>query len=203
MSVELPAFCAEAPDIWFLQAEAKFAISGITSKVMQFFYVIAALEKNSEHVLDIIKNLPPQGKYSAIKERLISHSSLNDYQRAAQLLHMRGLGDDKPSTLMNNMLALHGSNKPCYLFRQLFLEHMPDDIRAHLIQLNLTDPRLMAQKADIMWTMQRSSTNADSSKGELKNSTQRKNTTASPNSYCFYHKQYGAKARKCQEPCSY
>ena len=48
---------------------------------------------------------------------------------AAKLLHMDGLGDRKPSMLMNNMLALMDGHKPCLLFEQVFLEQMLEDIR--------------------------------------------------------------------------
>ncbi|RUS81701.1 hypothetical protein EGW08_010563 [Elysia chlorotica] len=61
---------------------------------------------------------------------------------------MRGLGDSKPSELMDNMLSLLGDHKPCFLFRQLFMQQLPDNVRASLANSTCTDYRALAQEAD-------------------------------------------------------
>ncbi|RUS85737.1 hypothetical protein EGW08_006531 [Elysia chlorotica] len=53
---------------------------------------------------------------------------------------MRGLSDSKPSELMDN--------KPCFLFRQLFMQQLPDNVRASLANSTCTDYRALAQEAD-------------------------------------------------------
>ncbi len=43
---------------------------------------------------------------------------------------MLELGDDKPSVLMDNMLALLDGHTPCFIFRSLFLECLPETFAA-------------------------------------------------------------------------
>ena len=52
---------------------------------------------------------------------------------------------------MDRMLALLGDHQPCFLFRELFLQHMPSDIRAHLVHAKLEDCRALARAADALW----------------------------------------------------
>ena len=64
---------------------------------------------------------------------------------------MPGLGDSKPSELMDSMLALMGSHKPCFLFRHLFPQKLPTHIRAPIVQSKIEDYRVLAQGADMIY----------------------------------------------------
>ena len=64
---------------------------------------------------------------------------------------MDGLGDRKPSVLMNEMLALLDGHQPCLLFEQLFLEQMPDDICLIITDDDFTNPQQLAARADVLW----------------------------------------------------
>ena len=64
-------------------------------------------------------------KYKGLKARLLGTFSPSDYERAGMLINGPDLGDDKPSALMNKMLALVGDHEPCLLFKRLFLQHLP------------------------------------------------------------------------------
>ena len=64
---------------------------------------------------------------------------------------MDGLGDHKPSLLMNDMLILMDGHKPCLLFDQVFLGQMPEDICLVLANEDFSDPRRLAAHADILW----------------------------------------------------
>ena len=64
---------------------------------------------------------------------------------------MPGLGDSKPSELMDSMLASMGSHKPCFLFRHLFLQQLPTHIRALIAQIKIEDYRALAQEADMIY----------------------------------------------------
>lgn len=59
---------------------------------------------------------------------------------------MDGLGDRKPSMLMNEMLALMDGHKRCLLIEQLFIEQMPDDIHLIFADEIFTDPRQLAAR---------------------------------------------------------
>ena len=52
---------------------------------------------------------------------------------------------------MDEMLALRGSHEPCFLFEQLFLERLPEDIRIQLADVKFDKPRDLAKRADKLW----------------------------------------------------
>ena len=61
-------------------------------------------------------------------------------------------GDQKPSHLMNRMLALLPEDyKPGFILRGLFLRRLPADVRAHLQQEDISDPRALSVKADELY----------------------------------------------------
>jgi hypothetical protein len=92
-------------------------------------------------------------KFKALKDRLLDTFTMDEHERADALLDMPGLGDDKPSKLMDRMLGLLGGHKACFLFQRLFLRQMPADIRAHLVRAKFgEDLRGMAKAADELWS---------------------------------------------------
>ena len=138
--------------MWFEQAEAQFHIRQITADTTKYYYVVSALDQDTAgDVIDFLRHPPTDDKYKGIKTLLIGTFGLSKRARAAKLLHMDGLGDRKPSMLMNEMLALMDGHTPCLLFEQLFLEQMPDDIHLILADESFTDPRQLAARADVLW----------------------------------------------------
>ena len=61
------------------------------------------------------------------------------------------MGDSKPSSLMDEMLALFGDHTPCFLFEQLFLKRLPEDIRIQLIDSKIEDFQQLARWAGALW----------------------------------------------------
>ena len=149
VSLKLPTFWTSQPEVWFAQAEAQFNLRGITAEDTKYFYVLAALDQQTAtRLLDLISRPPVDNKYKTLKDRLISTFGLSKHERASRLLHFRPLGDSKPSTLMDEMLALLGDHPPCLLFKQLFLERLPEDIRIQLVDSKIDDYRRLARRAD-------------------------------------------------------
>ena len=64
------------------------------------------------------------------------------------LFNLPGLGDSKPSELMDSMLSLLGTHTPCFLFRHLFLQQLPDYVRVPLAPSSTDNYRALAQEAD-------------------------------------------------------
>ena len=105
VSLKLPTFWNTSPAAWFAQADAQFHIRGITSEE-------TALDSDTAtRVL----------QYSTIRDYLLSVYDLSEYERAAALFNLSGLGDSKPSTLMDHMLSLLGSHAPCFFVQTSFL----------------------------------------------------------------------------------
>ena len=124
VSLKLPTFWTSQPEAWFAQAEAQFNLQSIAAD--DTFYVLASLDQQTTmHLLDLISRPPTENMYEMLKESLIDTFGLSKCERASHLLHFLPLGDSKPSTLMDEMLALLRDHPPCLLFMQLFLERFP------------------------------------------------------------------------------
>ena len=100
-------------------------------------------------ILDLIRAPLAGDPYEVLKERLTTLYSLNDYQRFKALVSLPLTGDQKPSHLMNRMLALlPDDHKPDFILHGLFLGHLPVEVCSHLLQEKISDPRSLALKAD-------------------------------------------------------
>ena len=134
------------------QAEAQFHIRQITADITKYYYVVSSLDQEAAgRIINYIHQSPFDKKYEGIKKLLNNTFGLSRRARAAKLLHMDGLGDCKPSVLMNEMLALLDGHQPCLLFEQIFLEQMPDNIRFIITDDNFTNPQQLAARADVLW----------------------------------------------------
>ena len=152
VSLKLPTFWTSQPEVWFAQAEAQFSLRHITADDTKYYYVLAALDQTTAtRLLDLISQPPTDNKYQTLKDRLVDTFGLSKRERASRLLHFRPLGDSKPSTMMDEMLALLGDHPPCLLFEQLLLERLPEDIRIQLVDLKIDDCRQLAKHADALW----------------------------------------------------
>jgi hypothetical protein len=68
VAVRLPPFWAERPAVWFAQAEAQFALAGISSEKTKFHHVISQLNQQyTAEVEDIITSPPQQDPYTKLK----------------------------------------------------------------------------------------------------------------------------------------
>ena len=150
VSVKLPVFWAENAEVWFAQADAQFAIKQVTRSATKFYHCVAALAKeDAAQIIDLIRAPPALDPYETLKRRLVQLYELNGYQRFEALLSLPLASDQKPSNLMNRMLALLPEDyKVGFIFRGLFLRRLPSDIRTHLLQDDISDPRALALKAD-------------------------------------------------------
>jgi hypothetical protein len=220
VSLKLPPFWANQPRAWFIQAEAQFSIRSITQDTTKYHHLVAALDQQSaERLLDVLENPPADNKYLQLKERLLGTFGLSRQQRASRLLSMTGLGDRRPSELMDEMLALLGDHRPCLLFEELFRQQLPSDIRMALVSDDFTDPRAVARRADELWasraqpvaaatqaTQQHEEPvvlSARQSRGPhapLARPTQRQRGDSD---ICHFHRKFGAKAFRCQAPCKF
>ena len=134
VSLKLPTFWPSQPEVWFAQAKAQFHLHKVTTDETKYYYVLAALDQSTAtRLLDLISQPPQDNKYKALKDHLIDTFGLSKREQASHLLHFRELGDAKPSSLIDDMLALLGDHSPCFLFNQLFLKHLHEDVRVQLV----------------------------------------------------------------------
>ena len=180
---------------------------------LKYHYVVGALDQaTASRLVDFLSHLPSTNQYDALKTRLLTTFGLSCRERAARLLRLRGLGDRKPSDLMDEMLALADGHSSCFLFEQIFLEQLPEDVHLQLTSADFSDPRRVALLADSIWLAQdqgsaaasmcsvASASHGVSSKpcGEWR-PTQHEDGDV----ICFYHARFGKRANKCRPPCKH
>ena len=212
VSLKLPTSWVTQPHVWFTQAEAQFHIRRSTADDTIFYHVVAALDQDTAgRLLDVLTTPPETNKYAALKDRLLQTFGFTRRERAAKLLEIGGLGDRKPSALLDEMRSLAGGHTSCLLFEEVFLRAMPDGIRMQLAQQDFTNLDEVATHADALWQAKQQSFGAEGINKILKvprparssPSCNSDMTTTDSNSFCFYHARFGANAKKCRKPCTY
>ena len=166
-------------------------------------------------MVSLLERPPARNKYAALKAHLLETFGLSESERARQLLSLPGLGDSKPSELMDHMLALLGDHQPCFLFKELFLQQLPEQVRLALANSSITDFRQLAREADTFFSAGKKcfaatppSTSSATSDDHMHQPYSISATTAVPRrakqsgGLCFYHAKFGNKAKKCLPPCT-
>ena len=147
-AVKLPHFWPGNPEVWFRQVESIFSTRNpaITTQQTKFDYVIQSLDNSSaDRVQNIILN-PPGEPYDKIKSALIAAFGKSQAQKDQELLNLNGLGDRKPSELLQHMKNMNAD--PETLFKALFMAQLPHDIRRILASSTKTDLGDLAAEAD-------------------------------------------------------
>lgn len=211
-TVKLPDFWQHDPEPWFQHVEAQFHLRGITTDETKYFHVVAALDSaTTRRLMSLLRDPPSADKYGALKKELLQRYQLSEIEHADRLLSLTGLGDSKPSELMENMLTLLGSGDASFLFTHLFLRQLPPPVRTALANSPLVrtkDYRSLAEEADRLLLASRQFSVHSLLPGEpgvddpvdVAAVTERRRKESS---LCFYHRRFGVKARRCVPPCSF
>ena len=195
VSLKLPTFWTKCPAAWFAQSEAQFNLRGITGDDTKYYHVVAALDATTAaRALPVLSSPPVIGsRYDTIKAYLTDAFGISESERAAAILNTKDLGDHKPSEAMDEMLALLGEHKPCFLFKHVFLRMLPETIRSALANSTQTDYRELAKEADNLYhALQKTS---------IYLIQQDQNNEI--DTICWFHKRFGSNARKCSTTCQH
>lgn len=228
VTIKLPPFWTEEPELWFVQAEAQFQLRSppITTQKTRFWNVVGKIPAAvSREVKTLLQNPNWETAYDDLKEALIQRYTPSKWQKAEALINHPGIGDSRPTALWNSMMAqLPDGEPPGVIFQALFLARLPTDIRTHLVAQTYKSPKEMADHADRLWDSRHSSTVAtvaaemdhletagifkvynrrDSSPTRPHRSQTPGRPTPAPRGLCFYHGCFGSDAQKCESPCSF
>jgi hypothetical protein len=100
--------------VWFAQAEAQFALAGISSEQTKFCYVMSQLDQRyASEVEDIITSPPKRDPYTTLRSELVRRLSPLKEHRIRELLTLK-MGDRKPSQFLRHLRSL--------------IPDMPDDL---------------------------------------------------------------------------
>ena len=136
---------------------AQFAVRSLTCSLTKFYYCDAALgHADTAQIVDLIEFPPDELPSESLRERLTALHALNPFQRYQAFMSLTLATDQKPSTLMGRMCSIlpltHRVHKDgCFLFKGFFLDHLPPNIRTHLMREDISDPCNLAAKADKIW----------------------------------------------------
>ncbi len=129
VALKLPAFWEAHAATWFAQAECQFALRQISADATRFHHVVSVFNASTAaRALSLIQNPPDTDKYGALKGLLLGAFTLTETACARQLLDLPELGEARPSEHMDHMLALLGTHSSDFLFRELFLRQLPEQV---------------------------------------------------------------------------
>ena len=220
VSLKLPEFWINSPEVWFARVEAQFGTKNITEDQTKYDYTVSALDfRTAEEIQGLLINPPDKNKYTAIKEALIKAFGKSQAQKDAELLNLGGLGDRRPTALLRKINALN--DDPITLKRALFLLNLPTDIRSILAGQDFPNVDKLAEAADRIWETRTSSNPvlAECSHTDQINAFSRRSFSnkpsfsnkqrklpphgENPTDICYYHQRFGSKARRCNSGCKF
>ena len=128
VSLKLPSFWSKNPVAWFAYIESSFNLQNITRSRTKYDYIVTALPSDViTEITDILAN-PGADPYDAIKQALLTRTTISERERLRLLLAKEDLGDRKTTQLLRHMQSLLGQDATTFdqkLFRELFLQRLP------------------------------------------------------------------------------
>ncbi|XP_050516139.1 uncharacterized protein LOC126891002 [Diabrotica virgifera virgifera] len=149
ISVKIPPFWPNDPEIWFLQVENQFTLANITSDATKFNYIVANLD--TAYILevrDIIVSPPATERYGKLKSELIKRLNASQQQKIKRLLEHEELGDRRPSQFLRHLQSLAGTTVPENIVRSLWLGRLPASTQAILATQAKASLDAVAELAD-------------------------------------------------------
>ncbi|XP_028131142.1 uncharacterized protein LOC114326886 [Diabrotica virgifera virgifera] len=149
ISVKIPPFWPNDPEIWFLQVENQFTLANITSDATKFNYIVANLETvYISEVRDIIVSPPTTERYVKLKLEIIKRLSASQQQKIKRLLEHEELGDRRPSQFLRHLQSLAGKTVSDNIVRSLWLGRLPSSTHAILATQAKASLDAVAELAD-------------------------------------------------------
>ncbi len=150
--VDLPAFWEADPVLWFRQCESAFRRAGTVSSGVKFDHVVGKLPNAvslSCRSLLLSINFEDKDAYERLKDHLCKNYSKSKWQQGYSLLDHPGLGDRRPSQLLQDMRALLPEKEAeGVIFQCLFLKRLPTTMSDAVMAAGLDNIEDMAAMAD-------------------------------------------------------
>ena len=98
VSLKLPEFWTDKPEVWFAWVEAQFGTKNINQDQTKFVYVVSSLDNTTAGVVQAILTDPPAAnKYNALKAPLLVAIGKRQVQKDSKLLSTGRHEADCPS----------------------------------------------------------------------------------------------------------
>jgi hypothetical protein len=184
---------------------------------------VAALDKASaRRVAQLIASPPNINKYLTLKNSLICKFSLTPLEKVARIAESGPLQHLKPSEIMDEWSALLGGNSVTdnIFFEYHYRKALGSELQSLLAAVPFNPITTFVAQADYFWVtrQQLGSTSQASAVMQVRNRpnsrpaatsssrTSTRQTLRQPpesSTVCFYHFNYGIKARQCRQPCNW
>ena len=150
VSVKLPPFWSDDPQLWFAQVEAQFNTRNITVESTKFWHVVGSLDHKYAHeIRDLLLSPPTHQPYTELRKTLVARLTASAQKRVRQLLHAEQLGDRKPSQFLRHLRQLKGeSTIDDSILSELFLQRLPAGVRMVLATASTLSLDKQAELAD-------------------------------------------------------
>lgn len=167
VSVKLPTFTSADPFTWFVRIEAQFRSKNISVSQTKSDFVLQALpEAVCNKISSFLRENPSSIDYDELKAEVLKKYSMTSSERVQKVLELicHPLGDRKPSSAWEEISLLlrldeideNGIPKEVDLKRELWLQHLPEPIRAGLHNSSYLSMENLLQKADNLQISNRS-----------------------------------------------
>ncbi|XP_055931954.1 uncharacterized protein LOC129962238 [Argiope bruennichi] len=209
VSIKIPPFWFDKPEIWFYQVEAQFKICRITSEETMFSHLVAQLEpKVLDDIWDIVKD-PSPNKYTAAKERKMRALAGTDVSEKA----LRTLWLDKmPDSVKGVIIVSEEKLDKLATMADKIVEMAPRTTDVAAVQKESPGvDQLLAKIAALegqiaSMRLQQKSRNRSPHHHQRSRSRSKSRRRYNPQGkFCFYHFKFGKKCLpgKCVQPCSW
>ncbi|XP_072934951.1 uncharacterized protein [Epargyreus clarus] len=133
MSLKIPQFSPDDPEIWFALLEGQFENLGITDDNTKYNHVITNIEvRHAKTVKDIIVRPPAINRYDKIKTELIHRLSASHEKKVRQLLTHEELGDRKPTQFHRHLQDVARPSVPEDFLRSIWSSRLPHSLQTGL-----------------------------------------------------------------------
>ena len=229
VSLKLPVFDSDDPEIWFVQAENQFRLKGITQSNTMAEHVIQVLPTATLRKMRTwLREHPGEKDYHELKSYLMKEFSFTPAERTRRILSLasKPLGDKKVSDVYNELESLFclpspdpAESKRLDIEREIILISLPDSVRTCLQTSEDLPLSELVSKADCLLEAHRaalasigapvnavtSGQESDDSDAEVhfvkRASDQRSRTRELVRGLCPYHFKYGQHAKRCWPGC--
>lgn len=133
VSLKVPPFSPDDPEIWFALLEGQFENLGIKDDNTKYNQVIINIDlQHAKAVKDIIVRPPDTNRYEKIKSELVNRLSASHEKKVRQLLTHEELGDRKPSQFLRHLQDLAGPSVPEEFLRSIWSNRLPHNLQTVL-----------------------------------------------------------------------
>jgi len=107
-AVRLPDFHADSPQCWFTNLDSQFATANITQSITKFHWAVSKLPALLLDTIGALCNDPATivNPYGELQIILLRSYSLSVIKKTAHMEDHSGLGFNKPSILLDQLMAL-------------------------------------------------------------------------------------------------